>query len=482
MSTRATFAAGAAAPVDLQIGPGGDLFYADFEGGTIRRITFAGGTSPPPTSSTYLSDLTWSSMTNGWGPVEKDRSNGGSSSGDGRTITLNGVTYAKGLGAHAASDVRYNLGGNCARFRADIGVDDEVASSGTVVFQVYADGAKLYDSGVMNGASATKTVDVDVSGRSQLHLVVADAGDGINSDHADWGAARVECSSGSENTAPAVTITAPTSAQTWRVGQTISFSGSATDAEDGTLAPSALVWSLILHHCPSNCHTHALQTFTGVSSGSFTAPDHEYPSHLELRLTASDSEGLQGTTSVLLSPETVTLTFQTSPTGLQLVVNGTSQTSTFTRTVIRGSTNTISAPSPQTIGGAQYAFVSWSDGGAQSHNITADTSTTFTASYGGPPRNESRPTISGEARVGRTLTANEGSWSGPGPITFAYRWLRCDKAGGGCAAISGATVKTYVPTSADVGLRIRVEVTGTNSFGSTPATSDPTAVVKRGRT
>ena len=92
----------------------------------------------------------------------------------------------QGLGAHAASDVRYNLGGNCTRFRSDIGVDDEVASSGTVVFQVYADGAKLYDSGVMNGASATKTVDIDVSGKNELQLVVADAGDGISSDHADW--------------------------------------------------------------------------------------------------------------------------------------------------------------------------------------------------------------------------------------------------------------------------------------------------------
>ena len=109
----------------------------------------------------------------------------------------------------------------------------------------------------------------------------------------------------------------------------------------------------------------------------------------------------------------------------------------FTRTVIRGSTNTISAPSPQTVGGAQYVFASWSDGGAQSHNITANTSTTFTASFNGPPRNDARPTISGEARVGRTLTANEGSWSGPGSITFVYRWLRCDKSGGSCCDLWG---------------------------------------------
>ena len=62
----------------------------------------------------------------------------------------------------------------------------------------------------------------------------------------------------------------------------INFSGSGTDPQDGTLPASALSWSLILHHCPSNCHSHPLQDFVGVASGSFTAPDHEYPSSLEL--------------------------------------------------------------------------------------------------------------------------------------------------------------------------------------------------------
>ena len=46
-----------------------------------------------------------------------------------------------------------------------------------------------------------------------------------------------------------------------------------------------------MNHCPSNCHTHPIQTFPNVASGSFNAPDHEYPSHLELRLTATDSDG-----------------------------------------------------------------------------------------------------------------------------------------------------------------------------------------------
>ena len=67
-------------------------------------------------------------MTNGWGPVEKDRSNGEAGASDGGTITLNGVTYAKGLGAHAASDIRYALNGACSVFTAAVGVDDEMGA------------------------------------------------------------------------------------------------------------------------------------------------------------------------------------------------------------------------------------------------------------------------------------------------------------------------------------------------------------------
>jgi hypothetical protein len=77
----------------------------------LTRQTSAGNTR-------YLSDMTWTSATSGWGPVEKDKSNGQQPAGDGRTITLNGKTYAKGLGMHAPADVRYALGGVCAaRFR-----------------------------------------------------------------------------------------------------------------------------------------------------------------------------------------------------------------------------------------------------------------------------------------------------------------------------------------------------------------------------
>ena len=72
-----------------------------------------------------------------------------------------------------------------------------------------------------------------------------------------------------------------------------------------------------MQHCPSNCHTHAVQTFAGVAGGSFTAPDHEYPSYLELELTATDSGGLTDTKTIRLDPRTVTLTFSSIPGGLQ---------------------------------------------------------------------------------------------------------------------------------------------------------------------
>jgi PKD repeat protein len=184
------------------------------------------------------------------------------------------------------------------------------------------------------------------------------------------------------NTAPTATINTPPAGTTWKVGDLISFSGSATDPQDGPLPASALSWTLIQEHCPSNCHEHVVQTWTGIASGSFNAPDHEYPSYLELRLTATDSGGLSDTRVLRLDPRTVVLTFQTTPGGLQLTVGSTTSTATFSRTVIVGSRNTIIAPTPQQKGRKSYAFVSWSDNGAQTHDsIAPATATTYTARF-----------------------------------------------------------------------------------------------------
>jgi alpha-galactosidase len=137
-------------------------------------------------------DRAWSSSSNGWGPAERNMSNGEQPAGDGSAITVAGVTYPSGIGAHAASDIAIALGGTCSRFTAVGGVDAETAGRGSVVFSVVADGVTLYTSPTVT-SSAAVAVNVSVAGRSTLHLVVSDGGDGINYDHADWADARLVC-------------------------------------------------------------------------------------------------------------------------------------------------------------------------------------------------------------------------------------------------------------------------------------------------
>ena len=157
-------------------------------------------------------------MANGWGPVEKDRSNGENLAGDGAPLTLNGVTYAKGLGTHAASEVDYAMAGACSLFTASVGVDDEISSvEASLVFQVWGDTTKLYDSGTMGAATATKALSVDVAGRTTLRLVVTDGGDGNFYDHGDWANAQLTCGGGApppDTTPPTVTTTSPATGAT----------------------------------------------------------------------------------------------------------------------------------------------------------------------------------------------------------------------------------------------------------------------------
>lgn len=89
------------------------------------------------------------------------------------------------------------------------------------------------------------------------------------------------------------------------------------------------------------------------------------------------------------------------------------------------------------------------------------------------PVNSALPTISGTAKVGATLTASDGTWTNS-PTSFAYQWQRCASDGTGCGDITGATSKTYSPTTGDVGHALRVSVTAGNSDGKASATSGAT--------
>ncbi|RYP82440.1 PKD domain-containing protein [Nocardioides guangzhouensis] len=311
-----TFVAGAANPVNLQVGPGGDLFYVDFDGGTIRRISYTAANQPPVAVAT-------ATPTTGAAPLTVAFDGRGSNDPDGGALT-----YA------------WDLDGDGA-------FDDATGSQPSWTYT--------------SQGTVTATLRVtDPAGATATDSVVITVG----------------------NTPPVPVIDLPAAGTTWRVGDTINFSGHASDAQDGTLPASGLSWDLVMQHCPSNCHAHPIQSYPGVAGGSFVAPDHEYPSYLELRLTATDSGGLTATRTLRLDPRTVVLTFQTTPGGLSLTVNATSGKASFSRTVIVGSTNTVSAISPQNKGNKTYRFQSWSDGGGQTHTITAPaTATTYTARF-----------------------------------------------------------------------------------------------------
>ncbi|MFD0313449.1 NPCBM/NEW2 domain-containing protein [Streptomyces flavalbus] len=148
---------------------------------------------PPPTGTSYLSDLPWLAAGNGWGPVERDTSNGEQAAGDGRPITVGGTAYAKGLGVHAPSDVAVYTGRRCERVTADVGLDDETGALGTVAFEIWADGVRVATTGVLTNAMPAQPLTADVTGAQVVRLVTTDGGDGVDYDHADWAEARVTC-------------------------------------------------------------------------------------------------------------------------------------------------------------------------------------------------------------------------------------------------------------------------------------------------
>lgn len=186
-------------------------------------------TLPPPPAGTYLSDLSPTFTSNGWGSYEKDKSNGESNAGDGGIITLQGTGYSKGLGVHAASELRYNLAGQYSSFQADIGVDDEVGNNGQVIFQVWDNlGNKLYDSAAMTGSTATKSINVNVTGKTELRLIVTDGGNGNAADHADWAWARLQ-----KAATPTGPVVAAISGATISENGTYTASGSFSDAGAG---------------------------------------------------------------------------------------------------------------------------------------------------------------------------------------------------------------------------------------------------------
>jgi glucose/arabinose dehydrogenase len=243
----------------------------------------------------------------------------------------------------------------------------------------FGDGASLN-----GGLSATTTHTYTVTGVYTATLVVRNSA-GLASAPAS---ARVWVN----NAPPQPVITAPAEGATFAVGQSLVATGQATDAEDGALPASALSWEVRLHHIdeanPGNAHWHPYANASGVATLTFNGPAPEdltatALSYLEVRLTATDAAGQSTTVTRTLQPRRVAGSFQTNPSGLQLLINGLSYTMPRQFTLWEGWNLSLTAPLTQTDSlGQPWNFASWSDGGAASHTaLTPASAVTYTAQY-----------------------------------------------------------------------------------------------------
>ncbi len=297
----------AASPTDLELGPDNELYYVSL-GGTVRAIRYYSSNRPPVAHIDA-------------GPVTGNPP---------LTVTFD---------ASASSDADAVDQGQLT-YQWDFTNNGSFDTTGVAVEHTYSVAAsytarlKVTD---LAGASSETTVAVHVNGFP-----------------------------------PTPTMDSPSAALTWKVGQTVSFSGSAADPDDGVLPAASLKWELRMQHCVVNggCHTHPLQSWNGVASGSFTAPDHELPAHLELVLTATDSSGQTSSITRPLNPKPVSWAVQTQPAGLQLTTDAFAGAAPFTVDLIDGAQRTVYAPSSQFLNGVGYRFIGWSDGGAQRHTVS----------------------------------------------------------------------------------------------------------------
>lgn len=140
----------------------------------------------------WLDELDISKATVGWGTTKRNKSS------DGNPLTIDGVQYGRGIGTHSQSEFRIKLAKGTLRFKAFVGVDDEVIAQGTpakhgsVEFIVVGDKKQLWKSSILKNGVNPVEVDIDLTGIDELGLIVSEGGDGNFCDHANWANAYFE--------------------------------------------------------------------------------------------------------------------------------------------------------------------------------------------------------------------------------------------------------------------------------------------------
>jgi glucose/arabinose dehydrogenase len=317
--------------VDIEEGPGGSLFYT---------VLFEGGEYTPHSGSIHR------------------------------------ITYSSGNQpplAHLTADKEFGP--------TPLEVHFDASSSSDADGEALSYEWDLKGTGSFEGASKTAKTKTKTFSSSENHTVAVR----VTDEHGASSVDRVTVYPG--DTPPEPEILTPSASLEWHVGEPIGFEGVAHH-EGVDLPSTSLDWSSRIYHCPSACHTHPLQAFPAVDSGTLVAPDHDYPSRLQLTLTATDARGLAASQTIQLFPRTVELDFDSNPTGLPLTAGQSTRAGPFAVTAIEDAKVTVSAPATGRLGDEGYAWAGWSDGGQRVHTIDATASRSYIAEYAGtgPPQ------------------------------------------------------------------------------------------------
>jgi glucose/arabinose dehydrogenase len=217
-----------------------------------------------------------------------------------------------------------------------------------------------------------------------------------------------------QNTPPSATITSPAPGATFAAGDTLVFSGSASDLQEGTLPAGRLAWWAELHH---DTHTHPFQPQTTGGSGRVTIPVRGETSPniwYRFHLRATDAGGASVEVHRDVLPRKAQVTLATSPTGLALTLDGQPVATPTVFTGVVGIERDLGA-ADQVANGRRWRFAGWSDGGAASHSIsTPVANTTYVATF-----TDLGPVANTPPSVALSAPANGSTGTTGTPITIA---------------------------------------------------------------
>ena len=315
----AVFHQAARTPVDLEVGPGGELWYVDLYGGKVRRIGYSSTNSPPQAALA-------ASPTSGDPPLT-------------------------------------------VRFDARASADDDPGDVLEYTWDLDGDGE--FDDGT--GAEVTSTY--ETAGTRTVRLRVTDAAGASDT-------AEATIHVGTSAPAPVIASPAVGTAVSVGESVALSGSATVPGVGPLPASALSWRADLLHCPVVDRCHRHPdVYARDGSATGSFTMPDHQYPAAVEVRLSAT-WDGETTTVTRQVDYRTVDVTLAADTPGVTVEVAGHQGAAPLTRPLPEGSTVAVSAPATVTNALGTFSFASWSDGGAATHTIVVGTDdTTLTAHY-----------------------------------------------------------------------------------------------------